>query len=75
MHFSQPNLVMLSFSTASAKITLDVIYVLFIFRHAEKRPGYPGRFSDFLMRGGDSEFFNYLKYILQGKCVQSVYEF
>ena len=29
----------------------------------------------FLMRGGDSEFINYLKYILQGKCVQSVYEF
>ena len=25
--------------------------------------------------GGDSEFINYLKYILQGKCVQSVYEF
>ena len=33
------------------------------------------RLFDFLMRGGDSEFINYLKYILQGKCVQSVYEF
>ena len=30
---------------------------------------------DFLMRGGDSEFINYLKYILQKKCVQNVYEF
>ena len=29
----------------------------------------------FLMRGGDSEFINYLKYMLQGKCVQNVYEF
>ncbi len=29
----------------------------------------------FLMRGGDSEFINYLKYILQKKCVQNVYEF
>lgn len=34
----------------------------------------PGVF-DFLMRGGDSEFINYLKYMLQGKCVQNVYEF
>ena len=25
--------------------------------------------------GGDSEFINYLKYILQKKCVQNVYEF
>ena len=33
------------------------------------------RAFQFLMRGGDSEFINYLKYILQGKCVQSVYEF
>ncbi len=32
-------------------------------------------FFDFLMRGGDSEFINYLKYILQKKCVQNVYEF
>ena len=30
---------------------------------------------DFLMRGGDSEFINYLKYILQKKYVQNVYEF
>ena len=44
-------------------------------KYSKKRPGYPGRFSDFLMRGGDNEFINYLKYILQGKCVQSVYEF
>ena len=29
----------------------------------------------FSYEGGDSEFINYLKYILQGKCVQSVYEF
>ena len=29
----------------------------------------------FLMRGGDSEFINYLKYILQKKYVQNVYEF
>lgn len=27
----------------------------------------------FLMRGGDSELFNYLKYILQRKCVQNMY--
>ena len=32
-------------------------------------------FFDFLMRGGDSEFINYLKYILQKKYVQNVYEF
>lgn len=34
----------------------------------------PGAFR-FLMRGGDSEFINYLKYILQKKYVQNVYEF
>ena len=32
-------------------------------------------FFNFLMRGGDSEFINYLKYILQKKYVQNVYEF
>ena len=28
----------------------------------------------FLMRGGDSEFINYLKYILQRKCVHFVFK-
>ncbi len=28
----------------------------------------------FLMRGGDSEFINYLKYILQRKCVYFVFK-
>ena len=28
----------------------------------------------FLMRGGDSEFINYLKYILQGNCVHFVFK-
>ena len=32
------------------------------------------RLSDFLMRGGDSEFINYLKYILQRKCVYFVFK-
>ena len=46
------------------------------YRRIEKPQAVIPRAFQFLMRGGgDSEFINYLKYILQKKCVQNVYEF
>ena len=45
------------------------------YRRIEKPQAVIPEAFQFLMRGGDSEFINYLKYMLQGKCVQNVYEF
>ena len=45
------------------------------YRRIEKPQAVIPEAFQFLMRGGDSEFINYLKYILQKKCVQNVYEF
>ena len=40
--------------------------------HSKGAPAYTGAPSLFSYEGGDSEFINYLKYILPKKCVQSV---
>ena len=44
------------------------------YRRIEKPQAVIPRAFQFLMRGGDSEFINYLKYILQRKCVHFVFE-